>query len=150
MDNIIEELKDRDDISYGRYVEPKKDKSGKIIYGRDGVTPKMDNILVIDLPYYGQFSVHMKNFQSISALRDTPYNGLHVYEKESIMLTDNISNAAKQYLLRKTGNNTWPDLSDIMGDLKQMRKTNPRFAHYIAIKMGATKQELDEMYSDER
>lgn len=150
IDNIIEELKDRDDISYGKYSTPKTDKSGKPLYERDGVTPKMNDRLIIDLPYYSQVCVHLKTKRSISALSDTPYDGLHLFETESVLLTDNISRAAKQYLLRKTGNNTWPDLNDIMGDLKEMRKTNPRFAHYIAIKMGATKEELDEMYSDER
>lgn len=150
MDNIIEELKDRDDISYGKCSTPKRDDKGRIIYKRDKVTPKTDEGLIIDLPYYGQVCVHMKTKKSISALSDIPYDSLHVYETESVLLTDNISKAAKEYLLRKTGNNTWPDLNDIMSDLKEMRRTNPRFAHYIAVKMGATKQELDEIYSDER
>ena len=90
----------------------------------------------------------MKTERSISALSQTSYNGLHMYETDSVLLSDNISKKAEEFLLRKNGK--WPQLDEIMPDLKKLQEKNPRFAHYIALKMGATKDELDELYSDER
>ena len=33
--------------------------------------------------------------------------------------------------------------------LRKIRQDRPRYAHYIALKMGATKQELDKLYEGE-
>lgn len=128
-DNVIEMLKDRDDISYG------------MIHNETG------NALVIDLPYYGQFIVHVKTKKSISALSDIPYDEIRVYEKESVILTDDISEAGKKFIdSRKQNGKT--DLNQLIPELRKIRKDRPRFAHYVALKMGATKQELDEIYKD--
>lgn len=131
IDNIIKILKSRDDISYGK------------------VTDETGNSLVIDLPYYGQFSVHLKSKGSISALSNTPYDSLHFYEKESVILSDEVSKAA-QRLIDKRRESGKVDLVDLIPELRKMKKGKPRFAHYVALKMGATKQELDELYRDEQ
>lgn len=131
INNAIKLLRDRSDISYGKM----DDDTG--------------HSLVVDLPYYGQFAVHLKTQKSISALSKTPYDELRFYEKESVLLTDEISETAQKYIKRKKemGKTT---LKEILPDLKQVKKDDPRFAHYVALKMGATKQELDELYNEER
>lgn len=128
-DNVVDMLKDRDDISYGTL----NDEKGKA--------------LVIDLPYYGQFAVHIKTKKSISALSDTLYDEIRFYEKESVILTDDISELGKRFIdSRKQKGKT--DLKQLIPELRKIRKERPRFAHYIALKMGATKQELDAIYED--
>lgn len=134
MENAIDLLKDRDDISYGRFST--KGSEGK------------EHILVIDLPYYGQFCVHMKTERSISALKNTKYDQMHMYETESVLLMDGISRAAKSFIKKRkeSGKST---LDQIIPELRKIRKDRPRYAHYIALKMGATKQELDKLYKGE-
>lgn len=128
-DNVIDILKDRDDISYGM------------------ITDETGNSLVIDLPYYGQFAVHIKNKKSISALSDITYDEIRFYEKESVILTDDISESAQKFIdSRKQSGKT--GLKQLIPELRKIRQDRPRFAHYVALKMGATKQELDEMYKD--
>ncbi len=129
-ENTIKLLKKRDDISYGK------------------VTNETGDALVIDLPYYGQFAVHLKSKESVSALSNTPYDSLHFYEKESVMLTDEISEKAQRFINSRRENGKL-DLKDLIPELRKIKKDRPRFAHYVAVKMGATKQELDELYKDE-
>lgn len=135
MENAIEELKARDDISYGKVSS--KGPNGK------------EHGLVIDLPYYGQFCVHMKTERSISALRNTKYDQMHMYETESVLLMDGISESAKKFIKRRKeqGKST---LDKMIPELRKISKDRPRYAHYIALKMGATKQELDKLYKDEK
>jgi hypothetical protein len=65
------------------------------------ITDETGNSLVIDLPYYGQFAVHIKNKKSISALSDITYDEIRFYEKESVILTDDISESAQKILENK-------------------------------------------------
>lgn len=134
MENAIDLLKDRDDISYGRFST--KGPEGK------------EHRLVIDLPYYGQFCVHMKTERSISALRNTKYDQMHMYETESVLLVDGISKSAKNFIKKRkeSGKST---LDKMIPELRKIRQDRPRYAHYIALKMGATKQELDKLYEGE-
>lgn len=86
-----------DIISYGMYTQEKRDKNGLVISKKDKngkEIPVTENLFVIDLPYFGQLSVHMKLKSSISALSDTPYNSLKVYSTESLLLTPTISDTA--------------------------------------------------------
>lgn len=132
IDDLITLLKDRDDISYGME---------EVTYSKENGSIGHDNVLVVDLPYYGQFSVHLKSKSSISALSDTPYDTLRVFEKEGNILTDGLSKIAERKL-KEEGT-----LS--IKQLKAIRRYDPRYAHYLAVKQGSTKQELDEMYEDD-
>lgn len=150
IDDLIEMLQKRDDISYGMVVKKKEDEKGKKTEtsgrnkqkgkknGKDE-SERKEYILVVDLPYYGQFSVHLKTHSSISALSKTPYDELRVFEIESTILTDEVSEAAEKLLKNKR-------LS--IESLRKIRAENPRFAHYLALKQGGTKQELDALYRD--
>lgn len=140
MMNLITKLQTRDDVAYGMVVTPKEDELGRTIKDRQG-NPKNDYLMVVDLPYYGQFSVHMKTQSSISALSATPYSESRVFEKESMILTDQVSEYAKKHELKKGGTIT-------IAELKELKSKDPRYAHYLALKTGSGKDELDEMYSD--
>lgn len=140
MMNLIGKLQARDDVAYGMVVTPKVDEFGRQLKDRNG-DPKNDYLMVVDLPYYGQFSVHMKTQQSISALSSTPYSESRVFEKESMILTDQVSEYAKKHELKKGGTIT-------IDELKEIKAKDPRYAHYLAVKTGSTKDELDEMYFD--
>ena len=145
MDRAIELLKEDDEISYGKFTKNMTDNNGVEILDSEG-NPKQEHLFVVDLPYYGQFSIHMKTESSISALSDTPYDELRIYEKESVLLTDEVSSWAKKIILGKT-------FKEVVGKLKNIRrnrKNGARIAHYTALKLGATKEELDELYRDDQ
>lgn len=91
----------------------------------------------------------MKTERSISALRNTKYDQMHMYETESVLLMDGISESAKKFIKRRKeqGKST---LDKMIPELRKISKDRPRYAHYIALKMGATKQELDKLYKDEK
>lgn len=90
----------------------------------------------------------MKTERSISALRNTKYDQMHMYETESVLLVDGISKSAKNFIKKRkeSGKST---LDKMIPELRKIRQDRPRYAHYIALKMGATKQELDKLYEGE-
>lgn len=136
-------LSKRKDISFGVCTSYKKDRTGRTIYD-NLARPKEENSLVIDVPYYGQFSIHLKDTASISNFYKLPYySWRYIYEKETVLLTDQISKQAQE-IFEKTSTPTYKELR---GYLKGMEKVNPRFAHYLAIKLGATKRELRDLHN---
>lgn len=141
MMNLISKLQSRDDVAYGMVVGVQQDENGNTIMDKKTGMPKQSHLMVVDLPYYGQFSVHMKTAQSISALSATPYSEARVFESESMILTDQVSEYAKRFDLDKRGTIT-------MKRLKEIKEKDPRYAHYLALKTGSGKEELDEMHSD--
>lgn len=128
------------DISYGKCTIPKKDSQGKIVYvkNKDGSqTEKAEHLFVIDLPYFDQLAVHLKTPESISALSETPYDRLRIYNTRTVLLTEEQSKQAEHDF--KT--------QDITIDkLVEMAKTNFEYTYYLGIKIGATKEELDRIY----
>lgn len=138
MMNLIEMLKERDDISYGMVTDHKLDNFGNPLINRHTGKPQSNHLLVVDLPYYGQFSVHMKEASSISALSQTPYRKMQVFETESMILTSEISPYAEKDL---------DNGSISMENLKKIKARDPRYAHYLALKTGATKDEIEELHS---
>lgn len=139
MLNLIDMLKERDDISYGMVTENKISSFGTPLIDKKTGQPQTSHLLVVDLPYYGQFSVHMKEASSISALSQTPYSKLRVFETESMILTSEVSPYAEKDL---------DNGSISMEKLKKIKNRDPRYAHYLALKTGATKDELEELHSD--
>lgn len=94
-------------------------------------------------------SLYIKSYETdnvVDMLKDRD-DRIRFYEKESVMLTDDISELGKRFIdSRKQKGKT--DLKQLIPELRKIKKDRPRFAHYIALKMGATKQELDEIYED--
>lgn len=128
------------DISYGKCTIPKKDSQGNSVYVRnkDGSqTEKAEHIFVIDLPYFDQLSVHLKTPESISALSETPYDSLRVYNTQTVLITDEPSKTAARDLKTQDIN---------IDKLVEMAKTNFEYAYYLGIKIGATKEELDRIF----
>jgi len=140
-------LSKRRDISYGVYSSHMKSTNGNTVYDYEG-NPKEENSLIIDVPYYGQFLIHIKDKSSVSNFDQIPfYSKKYMYEKENVLLTDQLSESA-QKIFDKTKPATYKKLK---GYLKGLEKTNARYAHYLAIKLGATKRELRDLHnSNER
>ncbi len=135
------------DISYGIYTKTKTDREGKTIYDSQGM-PTYENLLVVDLPYYGQFSIHMKQESSISALSKIPYYGRrYIYEKETVLLTDEISPVAIKFIEREKRKGKSGTFKGLYTELREIDKVNPRYAHYLALKLGATKDELHNLHN---
>ena len=94
---VIDKLKKRDQledenmhVSYGLLSEQMKDENDKVITDKYG-NHKMEHALVINLPYFSQLAVHIKQKESISALCQTPYDTIPLIETKTVMLTNEMS-----------------------------------------------------------
>jgi len=146
--NVITRLKERDRL-YNSGIETDEPMSYGMANDENG-----EPILVIDLPYFSQFSVHLKKeSEAISALSDVSYDK-EVYALETVMLTEGISPEIKEDL-KKVGK----DFSKIKSVARE-RIRNDRsvtgknsatsYAHHVLLKSGGSKKELDNFVYNER
>lgn len=122
-----------------------------------------EKLLVVDLPYFGQFSVHMKDPGMISAMSDTIYSKA-IYAFESVMLTEKTSTEVSKDIekMRELIGKEGLTRVDAIRKVAQARVEAERnyssqdideevqkYAHHLLLKSGAGKKALDSLY-DER
>ena len=148
IENALRILAEDNEISYGILQDEKLDRKGKTLYDGKG-NPIYANTLVVDLPFYGQFAVHMKDDSSISVFSDIPrYNRKFFYERKSVMLTDGISRIAKNWVGARNRQGIPSTYEGLRADLKEIERSNPRYAHYLALKLtGATREQLKDLHN---
>lgn len=133
---FLANLKDRDDIDYGMATKITKSNNGR---------NNTEDILVVNLPYYGQFSVHLQSHKHKELLRNLGkdnYNVDEIYEKETVMLTEKISPKAREDL----------DKGGAISEEKLLKiaKTDFKYALYLAIKTGHEKEVIRKICSCSR
>lgn len=147
IDEALTTLKQEKDISYGVCLRRVREPNGKIKTDSRGKEIR-DSVLVVDVPYYGQYLVHMKKDTSMSALAMLPkYRAQNLYEKKTFLLTDNISDKGREFIEEHSTDGRTVSYPEIEPDLKRLEKINPRFAHYLALKFGANKREIRRLHS---
>lgn len=127
ISKLITELEDRDDIDYGMAVKTDNDGTSK------------ENIFVMNLPYYGQFCVHLKLPAHIKALESHPYCLDELYEFETIMLTSEVSPSAREDFDQGA--------SISKQKLRLTAQKDPRYALYLALKTGHEKDTIREIFN---
>ena len=132
ISNLLKKLKLKEEIYYGMATELKtKSKGGQI--------------LVINLPVYGQFSVHLTNRTHIQEMENRGkdnYNLDEILEKESVMIVPYISEKAKKDLDRN-GN-----ISE--EDLLRIAKTDIRYSLYLGLKTGHKKETIRKIFNSQQ
>ncbi len=147
IDQTLTTLKEEKDISYGVCLRKVRNRDGSIKTDSKGKEIK-DSVLVVDVPYYGQYLVHMKKDTSISSLAAIPkYGAKYLYEKKTFLLTDNISDQGQNFIERHTPAGKTASYEEMEPHLINLEKMNPRFAHYLALKFGANKKELRKLHN---
>ena len=147
IDQALTALKQEKDISYGVCLRKVRNHDGSI--KTDGRGREIeDSVLVVDVPYYGQYIVHMKRNTSISSLATIPkYSAKYLYEKKTFLLTDNISNKGMDFIESHSPTGKTASYEEMEPHLIDLEKMNPRFAHYLALKYGANKKELRRLHN---
>lgn len=146
MMNLITRLQERDRIQETEIDSDEIDPPMSYGIKEDD---KGNRLMVVDLPFFGQFSVHMRDPMTISALSDTEYNKF-VYARESVMLTEDISPIAKEDWHNSKG--TIEGIKKVAMDrMKGYGKRDKldevtRYAHHLTLKSGGSKKELDDIY----
>lgn len=140
--------------SYGIYSTEKTDEYGNVRYSRNG-EPFMEHRLIIDVPFFGQFCVHLLHEDTISALSQTPYDAVHrFHERKSVILTDNISDYGSSFLkqLQSDGISTFLNMEnmELLNKIRELKSKDSRFAHYLALKLGAESDVIDYIYNDDK
>lgn len=92
---------------------------------------KERNLFVLDVPFFGQMSVHIKSPELISQLGKHKYP-YPVYQRESILLTDRLTPEQERIVKRN-------DIEEIR---KYFEEGEEEFAHLLAIKGGYTADEI--------
>lgn len=147
IDQALTALKQEKDISYGVCLRKVRNRDGSIKTDSRG-REVTDSVLVVDVPYYGQYLVHMKKDTSISSLAAIPkYGAKYLYEKKTFLLTDNISDQGQNFIERHTPTGKTASYEEMEPHLINLEKMNPRFAHYLALKFGANKKELRKLHN---
>lgn len=123
MSDLVFQLEAQKDISYGK----KLDSAGK-------------EVLVVDLPNYGQFSVHTKGEECIvkAHVPRYPYPVYSVGLGSALLMMSNSS--ATEYVKKKCG-----DKANIMKALREDFDSKEE-AHQIAVKLGYNKNALKKIY----
>lgn len=147
IDQALTALEKEKDISYGVCSRKIRNPDGSI--KTDGRGREIeDSVLVVDVPYYGQYIVHMKRNTSISSLATIPkYSAKYLYEKKTFLLTDNISNQGMDFIESHSPTGKTASYEEMEPHLIDLEKINPRFAHYLALKYGANKKELRRLHN---
>lgn len=124
-------------LSYGLlYTSAKGDKYGA----------KTEPLLVIDLPYYGQFSLHLKaekssetalSEETMAELKETPYP-FPLYETKTVLLSENCSYAALDI--------EGLESEELSEKARLGLDYEKEFAHYAALKLGATRADLYQIF----
>lgn len=121
LHEIISLLEEDELSSYGMITHTEVE-SGK---------EKERNLFVLDVPFFGQMSVHIKSPELISQLGKHKYP-YPVYQRESILLTDKSSPEQERIVKRN-------DIEEIR---KYFEEGEEEFAHLLAIKGGYTADEI--------
>lgn len=138
------ELSDEDLISYGKTIDEKE-----------------KDILVVDLPFFGQFSVHMQHPDTISSMSNTPYHKF-VYSLESVMLTEEHSAEVEEDIdaidiLESSGMSEVEAIRTVARKRVQHDRAlsaqirdeeAKKYAHHVTLKSGRSKKTLDDLYDD--
>ena len=123
IDESIKLLKENGTQSFG--LAKVKSKDGK----------KEENLFVIDVPCFGQMSVHMYDERLITALAEHEYK-YPICNTENVLLIDRVSEYQESFMLQDT-----PELIESLRKLKSRKE-----AHEIAVKAGFEKDELKMLY----
>lgn len=94
-----------------------------------------ENVFVIDVPCFGQMSVHIYDEKLISALSEDKYK-YPIHNFDNVLLIDKASEYQEGFLLQDT-----PELIESLRRLKSRKE-----AHEIAVKAGFEKDELEMLY----
>lgn len=95
---------------------------------------KGNDIFVIDIPFWQQFSVHVKNQALAAQIQPYPYP---IYEKENILIT-NFMPSVEKHLRGDIDTETIDELKRLGSD---------RYAHMVLVKRGATKEQFARYYN---
>lgn len=123
IDESIKLLKEDGTQSFG--LTKVKSKDGK----------KEENVFVIDVPCFGQMSVHMYDERLITALAEHEYK-YPICNTDNVLLIDRVSAYQESFMLQDT-----PELIESLRKLKSRKE-----AHEIAVKVGFEKDELKMLY----
>lgn len=123
IDESIKLLKEDGTQSFG--LAKVKSKDGK----------KEENVFVIDVPCFGQMSVHMYDERLITALAEHEYK-YPICNTDNVLLIDRVSAYQESFILQDT-----PELIESLRKLKSRKE-----AHEIAVKAGFEKDELKMLY----
>jgi len=143
MGIFITKMQERDMLhDTGRATE---DTDPKMSYGKAKDDEGKD-VLIVDLPYYGQFSVHMQKKDLITALSQTPYTR-DFYGTEKVILTEGRTPVVKVDLARS--DNTPKGIQKVARERMQEEASNKytagNYAHHLVVKNGGGKADLDEL-----
>lgn len=136
-----------------------QDKEEQLSYGR-ALDSDGKALLVIDLPYFGQFSLHMRDLDTISALNDTEYSKF-VYNVKTVMMVDTASLEVEEDLKmarkKSSGIPSSKQLEKVARARVEQEKNSSeeyieietrKYAHHLILKNGGTKKDLDELYDE--
>ena len=94
-----------------------------------------ENVFVIDVPCFGQMSVHIYDEKLITLLSDNEYR-YPICNADNVLLIDKTSEYQESFMLQDT-----PELIESLRKLKSRRE-----AHELAVKAGLQKDELEMLY----
>lgn len=98
-------------------------------------TGQEESLFVIDVPCFGQMSVHVFSEKLMTQLSGYEYK-YPIYQTENVLLIDRVSNYQENFL-RKSN-------PELIKELKEMKTREE--AHEIAVKAGFDKSELEEIH----
>ena len=94
-----------------------------------------EKVFVIDVPCFGQMSVHMYDERLITALAEHEYK-YPICNTENVLLIDKVSAYQESFILQ--------DTTELIESLKKLKSRKE--AHEIAVKAGFEKDELEMLY----
>lgn len=112
-----------------------KDQSFGLAKIRNGKNKKEENLFVIDIPCFGQMSVHIYAPELITSLSEYEYT-YPIYQTENVLLSDRTSKYQESFLSKST--------EELIESLKKLR--SKKEAHEIAVKAGLRKKEIDTIH----
>lgn len=101
----------------------------------DSKNGREEDLFVIDVPCFGQMSVHIYDRDLITSLSDNEYK-YPICNRNNVLLIDRTSEYQESFMKQDT-----PELIDSLRRLKSRRE-----AHEIAVKVGFEKEELKALY----
>lgn len=112
-----------------------KDQSFGLAKIRNRKSKKEENLFVIDIPCFGQMSVHIYAPELITSLSEHEYT-YPIYQTENVLLSDRTSQYQESFLSKST--------EELIEALKKLR--SKKEAHEIAVKAGLRKEEIDSIH----
>ena len=142
------------DINIARACIPQKEGEDPLLdqaqYSYGIITPDTNPRLIIDVPYYSQFCVHVIENSSrgvlLPSIKNYPYGEIHFFEKQSFVLIPDCNSPDVQDLIGKKGlsqNEIWNNIRLLASSPKY---TDRRNSHRAVIASGASKEDFDQLY----